>query len=402
MISKKSRKVVAALLIGATICASGTFAYFNAKTDLGNITNADADSTKTLNITNGKVVISAKIAGVAAGDTAALWAYDVARVSTAEAFKKDANYFTTMNNTFGLGLAGNDGDVNSLISSLKEGTYSEKNSSPDILGLEDDVNVSALYKTMTDAKTAFDAAPTNTTLEDAYNAAKTKYEDAKNALRTGNDGRAVIGTGVKQAIVNARPGDAFVLGGEGKDKSTITDGNVGVTIQNDSNLTTKIGIRLKADKNGKYDETIKQINAMNANGWKVYIKVTNPLSKPDANAGIAPFADWKELTADSFTDDGNLDKTYTCAVTTVKPGEGAPTLQMRVELPLQTVNYYQDRQTGNGVAGLDTEFDIKDLFEIVATQENNPGWNEDGSTTVPVTVSDTSTAPATDKINSRP
>ena len=44
MISKKSRKVVAALLIGATVCASGTFAYFKSKKDLTNIMDKNADA----------------------------------------------------------------------------------------------------------------------------------------------------------------------------------------------------------------------------------------------------------------------------------------------------------------------------------------------------------------------
>lgn len=375
MISKKSRKVVAALLIGATICASGTFAYFNAKTDLKNIEGLADDAQKTLNITNGKIEITGKIAGIGDTDASSLWGYDVARVSTVNQMKDNGDFFNIMEKTYAFGLAQ---QADTTMESINK-AYIDANRSPDILGLDSDPTSTDI----TNKKNALDAAQTaynqNNSEENknALEAAKTAYNQALANNTRGVANRANIGDAVKSAITKARPGDAFVLGGAGNVTGNIT--TAGISIDNKSNLTTKIGIRLNKGKDdGK--ATKAQLDAMNANGWKVYIKVTNPL---DSDKGIAPFAEWTEVNSTSF---GTLlDNDLTCAVATVAPGQAAPTIQMRVELPLTRTNTYQNKQTGDGVVG-STDFDITNIFEIVATQENNPGWNEDGSATNPVTT----------------
>lgn len=51
-------------------------------------------------------------------------------------------------------------------------------------------------------------------------------------------------------------------------------------------------------------------------------------------------------------------------------------VSVRLELPLTTGNAYQG--AGDGTKTI-TDLNISNLFEIRATQENNPGWNEDGT-----------------------
>lgn len=357
MISKKSRKVVAALLIGATVCASGTFAYFNAKTNLDEIEGLADDAHKTLNITNGKIEIQGKIAGTDATDISSLWGYDVARVSTIDEINNVTGQDRTDLKT-ALGVTIDTTETTVAYTAINaDSTYIDKHRSPDLA-----------YGTASVVNGQLTITPTN-------------FERDSVA---GADGltRTVLGAPVKGDIVYARPGDAFALGGSKDGNTDIT--TAGITIDNKSNLTTKIGVRLnQGDDNGA--TTKAQLKKMADNGWKVYVKVINPISTP-ANAGISPYDDWKEISETLFNDDDTL----TCAVATVKPNQAAPTIQLRVELPLTTKNYYQNRSTGNVDAG-SVDFDIANLFEIVATQENNPGWNEDGSTDNPVVPSSTVT-----------
>ena len=49
-------------------------------------------------------------------------------------------------------------------------------------------------------------------------------------------------------------------------------------------------------------------------------------------------------------------------------------IEIRLELPLTTDNTYQNSEISAG-----SEFNIAGLFTIVATQENNPNWNEAGT-----------------------
>ena len=55
-------------------------------------------------------------------------------------------------------------------------------------------------------------------------------------------------------------------------------------------------------------------------------------------------------------------------------------IQLRVELPLLTGNNKQDKDTTNNGAEEFGALNILDLFEVVATQENNPGWTQAGTT----------------------
>lgn len=382
MISKKSRKVVAALLIGATVCASGTFAYFNAKTDLKNIEGVANDAQKTLNITNGKIAIQGKLAGEHATSVTSLWGYDVAKVSTVNAMalldedgvksikeRLGLSTDTTVKDDDGKDIPAYSGDVLTYEDVAGDSAYIQKHRSPDIAYIANATSGGVIK----DKEYKFDG-------EDVLIGGTTLQ-------------RASIGAKVSGRVIKARPGDAFVLGGADLKDSTKID-SAGITIDNQSNLTTKIGIRLNKGNDG--GNSVKaQLNSMLKNGWKVYIKVTNPLPVDKdgnpTNPGISPYADWTQITEDSFND---ADDKLTCAVATVKPGEAAPTLQMRVELPLiETGNAYQDLATGNGLTGTNgtDAFDITNLFEIVATQENNPGWNEDGSIDNPVTSSSTTT-----------
>lgn len=377
MISKKSRKVVAALLIGATVCASGTFAYFNAKTDLKNIEGVANDAQKTLNITNGKIAIQGKLAGEHATSVTSLWGYDVAKVSSVKAMVGNGDAIK---------------DIKARLGLSTDTTVTNPSGGPDIpaysetpLTYEKIVSDTDYIAKHRSPDIAYIASVTSGSIvaDQEYKLTGTDVTINGTTLQRANIGAKVLGK-----VINARPGDAFVLGGADLNDPTKID-STGITIDNQSNLTTKIGIRLnKGSDNGAAVKA--QLNSMLANGWKVYVKVTNPLSTP-ANKGIDPYSDWTQITADSFD---SADDTLTCAVATVEPGDAAPTLQMRVELPLiETGNQYQDLSTGNGLtgnAGTDA-FDITNMFEIVATQENNPGWNEDGSTKPTVTASSTTT-----------
>lgn len=412
MISKKSRKVVAALLIGATICASGTFAYFNARTDLKNVEGLADNAQKTLNITNGKIEISGKMAGSEGGDLSSLWGYDVARVSTIKSLINDTNgnFSKEITKNFGFNSTNVllEGKYNlkafntTLLNNNTEPAsnypnYVDTNRSLDIVGLandggDTDGSVTTAKNAYLDAKNAYE----NRTDDTDEAALKTAMENAQKAYQAAiaknvRDNRAAIGEGVVSAINKARPGDAFVLGGvDGVDID-----KAGIEIDNKSNLTTKIGIRFNT-KNSDVKATQDQIKAMNANGWKVYVKVVDPTDTD--SKGISPFAEWTEIDWENI----NADNDFVCKVATVKPGQAAPKLQMRVELPLDTVNYYQDRSTGNGIEGLPTEFDIANMFEIIATQENNPGWAEDGTTPTGdagITPSETTKVPVGDKVN---
>ena len=57
-------------------------------------------------------------------------------------------------------------------------------------------------------------------------------------------------------------------------------------------------------------------------------------------------------------------------------GKQSQLVDVRIELPLGTGNTYQNKAVGTNA---EDGFDVSKIFEIRATQENNPGWNEDGS-----------------------
>lgn len=369
MISKKSRKVVAALLIGATVCASGTFAYFNSKTDLSNIMDKNADAQNTLNITNGHVEIDGKIQTSAIGDVASNWTYDVARIA-------------------GYGA-------------LDAATFEAKNRSMDITGV-------------------------------GYNGASKiadAWEDVNTAYPSGTitTNRVKIGAPVTGVITNARPGDAVVLGvataGVASDAANV-DGS-GLTFLNKSNITTNIKIDVQRDADGKIlDSVLDEFAKLAKAGWIIRINGVTydlnsagypSLNKPasygvtltDANfatyypkAASLAEAQTAQATEKNAYDNSKADfagilENIVKTVYAVKPATAAEIaaggaelaqaefgLTIRFELPLLTENKYQDKNTVSSDAG-DEGVDIRNLFTIVATQENNPGWNVDGTDTQP-------------------
>lgn len=215
MISKKSRKVVAALLIGATVCASGTFAYFNSKVDLGQLAANNAGTQKTLDITNGKVKISGNIGGTGIANLDKVWTYDVARLSTAD--EVAALYKTD------LSVSGA-GKIKQINADEDVAAYITKNQSPDILGV-----------------------------------------GGINANRTT---RAAIGDAVTGKITLARPGDAFVLGTA---ISSGADASTGLEVLNESTLTTKVNIVVKDD--ASKNAATAELTKLFAGGWKLYAAI---------------------------------------------------------------------------------------------------------------------------------
>lgn len=339
---KRKRKVIAALLVAATVLASGTFAYFNAKVDFSG-TNV-AKGQNTLNITNGKVEIGALIGDAAIDDYT--WSYDVARLSTTEDLI-NGRLNTTAADTITSWLEGstatdagfyNGTNVeDAYLGTGKGADYVKKNLSPDILGLSTDGD-----------------------------------RDTK---------KAQVGDQVVRAISNARPGDAFVLG-NAADKT-----KQGLKVVNNSNLTTNIRIRLV-----NTEDALNQFKSLINAGWQLYINgenVTKAINTEIVKGGV---------TTDKIISEVNkaFEKVYTSVKpnTNVSTEDGANTeardtakFEVRLELPLATTNSYQEKTTTE--TGLNEGFDIRNIFEIVATQDNNPGWNEDGSESNPVTTDST-------------
>lgn len=279
-----NKKRIGALLIGATLLvgALGSFAYFNDKTNI--MGSNGTGNLQALEITNGKVVVTAKVTGNAS--SASNWSYDVAKLSTdMNKNLEDGIQYKNLNNE----------DLTEDII-----TFENKHRSPDI-------NVD---------------------------------EGQKDNSAGGNLKRAKIGAELPTKIEYTRPGDAIVLG--------VTDPETrktGVVVTNESNLTVKMQLVVKNN-----NEAGAIINAMTAAGWEMYIDGTkvalNKGEKFDLNV-VAP--------------------------------EGTVMLpEVRFELPLKTGNQHQGNDT-KGNNGEITSLDLSQLIEIQATQENNGGWNEDGT-----------------------
>ena len=354
MISKKSRKVVAALLIGATVCASGTFAYFNQKIDLSDISSVADGTDQTLQITNGKIDISAKFAGTATTDLKNVWAYDVAKVSTAnELIGSKAENLTDLKARLG---------TTATVADKTEGNFQIADT---VKNIADDANYILKHRTP-------DLNVVNVS-EAGLTTGTSKFDGANYSKETDNIDRLKIGTKVPSKVTFARPGDAFVLGYV---DDTTTPEIAGVEIVNKSNLTTKIGVGLNPGAKGDYAEVKAEIAKLNANGWRAYIRIIDASTKK----GIGDYGDWTEITDDVAKTD------KICEVATVAPNTGVnPLIQLRVELPLLTDNSKQNLTTGQSTSdGTAGTFDITSLFEIVATQENNPGWNQLGSSDRPI------------------
>lgn len=151
--------------------------------------------------------------------------------------------------------------------------------------------------------------------------------------------RMNIGTKVNGDVTKARPGDAFVLGSF----DSSGDFKGGLVIENKSNLRVKVKL---VPKDTSAQASLQEL--LNA-GWKLYID-SNPISLSD-------------VTSSGFVID--LGSIAASQVTDAKV--------IRLELPPTTDDNYENASisTSNG-------FDINNIFKIVATQENNPGWDKDG------------------------
>ncbi|MDY4079088.1 MAG: hypothetical protein SOY42_09960 [Clostridium sp.] len=358
MISKKSRKVIAAVLIGATVCASGTFAYFNSKLDMSKIANTDENTQTKLAITNGHVEITGKINGVTAGTLSSLWSYDVARVSTVNDLKSatdKAAYQKALGTT--ANILSTDSVSDGLVKLNNDTKYIVSHRSPDIS--------EAIY----DKGTGL----TNTT----------KLTQGTCTSINGITQRAEIGTPLRGEAVYARPGDAFVFGNGAGTEAGVKD--AGLDIWNKSNITTKLGIRLNATNS---DTLKKQLDQMAAAGWKVYVKIDGlDVSTNTAGANKTTYTDYIELDVAKLASGETFELIPLSAGTALTPvtadEEGKFTgvkIQLRVELPLLTGNNKQDKDTTNDGAEEFGALNILDLFEVVATQENNPGWTQAGTT----------------------
>ncbi|CDM67307.1 hypothetical protein CM240_0128 [Clostridium bornimense] len=148
--------------------------------------------------------------------------------------------------------------------------------------------------------------------------------------------RAKIGSPLPAEIKYTRPGDAIVLGTKNK------EGKIGLEIKNNSNLTIKAQLNVLNDAAAK-----AEVKKLTDAGWELYVEG----KKVDLAAGI---------------------KIDLAAIA----GKQSQLVDVRLELPLGTGNTYQNKAAGTNV---EDGFDISKIFEIRATQENNPGWNEDGS-----------------------
>lgn len=367
MISKKSRKVVAALLIGATVCASGTFAYFNSKADLTNIDGVEDDAVQKLAITNGKVKISGKMATASISGLDSMWSYSVAAVSSEKLYNELS------------ATSASDAQKNALKTALvlsdtgaADANFINTHRSPDIS-----------YGTITRVNKGTDPDTGATIYKDEITS-QTKL----NSDTTGKGGisRAVIGAPVGEYAILARPGDAFALGTEGVGADGLDDTNTGLIIVNESNLTTKLGMRLNiSEADATKAQQQAALDALKNIGAKVYVKVTS-LAKDALGNKIDTtpntLDEWTEFSLSDFLD-GNKPKTYqilNMAGDVNGTATDAFKVDFRVELPLMTGNLKQGLSSLKAADGTTVApFEITNMFEFVATQENNPGWTQAGT-----------------------
>lgn len=325
MISKKSRKVVAALLIGATVCASGTFAYFNSTVDMSKI-GKNGNAIQSLNITNGHIYVSAAFKGQESA-TLKDWTYDVARLSTVNALK------TVEDGGIAVGAA-----KSQLQATFDNANYIKMNQSPDITGFG--------------VETSAEGNITNDSKNTDYNGIK----------------RMDIGAPLTGTITKARPGDAIVLGDAStiESKGDYSGTKTGITITNDSNITCKARIVFSNPTDGSAD-VAKELAGLKEAGWVMYVNGTE-IDFSDISANDKGVDQINDILADQAT----------------KLAAGtAQTINIRFELPLLTDNAYQNKTNTNAATG--QVFDLSKILQITVTQENNPGWNNDGTSTNPAT-----------------
>ena len=170
---------------------------------------------------------------------------------------------------------------------------------------------------------------------DITGVAKKTYDGDTSGLERATIGASFTDTNIQYT----RPGDAIVLG------TTNTDGQTGLLITNNSNLTIKAQLNVVND-----EVATTEITKLNNAGWKLYVN-------------------------DTEVNMGNLATGAQVDLATLASSK-SQLVSVRLELPLTTGNAYQG--AGDGTKTI-TDLNISNLFEIRATQENNPGWNEDGS-----------------------
>lgn len=161
-----------------------------------------------------------------------------------------------------------------------------------------------------------------------------------NAVKKAKDAndieRAVIGSPVKTPVQFTRPGDALVLGVPGENGE-----EAGLVLKNESNLTVKMQLVVKQDEKAQ-----AELKKLTDAGWELYVN----------NKKV------------------DLSKVQTVDLGVVAKN-GEKNVDVRFELPLLTGNTKQNASTSTTA---DEGFDLNNIVELQATQENNPGWAEDG------------------------
>ena len=170
---------------------------------------------------------------------------------------------------------------------------------------------------------------------DITGVAKKTYDGETSGLERATIGAPFTDTNIQYT----RPGDAIVLG------TTNGAGQTGLLITNNSNITIKAQLNVVNN-----EAALAEITKLNNAGWKLYVN-------------------------DSEVNIGNLTTGAQVDLATLASSK-SQLVSVRLELPLTTGNAYQG--VGDGTKTI-TDLNISNLFEIRATQENNPGWNEDGT-----------------------
>lgn len=170
---------------------------------------------------------------------------------------------------------------------------------------------------------------------DITGVAKKTYDGDTSGLERATIGASFTDTNIQYT----RPGDAIVLG------TTNSSGQTGLLITNNSNITIKAQLNVVND-----EVATTEITKLNNAGWKLYVN-------------------------DTEVNMGNLATGAQVDLATLASSK-SQLVSVRLELPLTTGNAYQG--AGDGTKTI-TDLNISNLFEIRATQENNSGWNEDGT-----------------------
>lgn len=170
---------------------------------------------------------------------------------------------------------------------------------------------------------------------DITGVAKKTYDGDTSGLERATIGASFTDTNIQYT----RPGDAIVLG------TTNSSGQTGLLITNNSNITIKAQLNVVNN-----EAATTEITKLNNAGWKLYVN-------------------------DTEVNMGNLATGAQVDLATLASSK-SQLVSVRLELPLTTGNAYQG--AGDGTKTI-TDLNISNLFEIRATQENNSGWNEDGT-----------------------